>query len=61
MANGDLVVKNGKRTNQKMHRPKVAMTFFMGCEDPMEEEAGRAASSITASAPLRDEEMKLRI
>ena len=61
MANGDLVVKNGKRTNQKMRRPKVAMTFFMGCEDPMEEEAGSAASSITASAPLRDEDMRLRI
>ena len=61
VAKGDLVIKNGKRTNQRMHRPKVAITFSMGCEDLMEEEARSAASSRTASAPLQDEEMKLRI
>ena len=61
VAMGDLIIKNGKHTNQRMHRPNVAMTFFIGCEDPMEEEAGSAASSITASAPLRDEDMRLRI
>nr|POE59581.1 hypothetical protein CFP56_15785 [Quercus suber] len=52
VARGDLVIKNGKHTNQKMHRPKVAMTFFIGCEDPMEEEAGSATCNSTASAPL---------
>jgi len=27
VANGDLVIKNRKHTNQWMHRPKIAMTF----------------------------------
>ena len=35
VAKGDLVIKGGKRANPRMHRPEVAMTFFMGREDPM--------------------------
>nr|POE82073.1 hypothetical protein CFP56_41841 [Quercus suber] len=38
VAKGDLVIKGGKRADPRMHRLKVAMTFFMGREDPMEEE-----------------------
>ena len=30
VANGDLFIKNGKHANQRMHRPEVAMTFFIG-------------------------------
>nr|POE50900.1 hypothetical protein CFP56_31905 [Quercus suber] len=60
-AKGDLVIKNGKRTDKRMHRPEVAMTFFIGCEDPMEEEAGSVASSSFAPPPLQDEKMALRI
>lgn len=37
VAKCDLFIKNGKRTDQRMHKPEVAMTFFIGCEDPMEE------------------------
>ena len=33
----DLVIKNEKHMDIRMHRSKVAMTFFMGCEDPMKE------------------------
>uniref|UniRef100_A0A7N2LLD0 Uncharacterized protein n=1 Tax=Quercus lobata TaxID=97700 RepID=A0A7N2LLD0_QUELO len=36
VAKGNLVIKNGKRVDQKMHRLEVAMAFFMGCEDPMD-------------------------
>ena len=61
VTNGDLVIKNGKRTDQRLHKPEIAMTFFIGCEDQMEEEAGNAASSSIALAPLQDEEMMLRI
>ena len=61
VAKGDLVIKNGKRKNQRMHRPEVEMTFFIGCEDPMEEKAGSVASSSVAPLPLQDEEMTLRI
>ena len=50
--NGDLVIKNGKHIDQKMHRHEIAMTFFIGCEDLMEEEAGNVASCSTAPAPL---------
>ena len=42
-----------------MHRPKVAMTFFIGCEDPMEEVAENIASSSVIPTPLQDEEMML--
>ena len=61
MANGDLVIKNGKRTDQRMHKLEIAMTFFIGCEDQMKKEARNATSSSTTSAPLQDEEMTLRI
>ena len=47
-----MVIKNGKCADQRMHRPKVAMTFFIGCDDPMEEEAKNIASSSVALAPL---------
>ena len=57
----DFVMKNGKRMDIRMHRPKVAMTFFMGCEDPMGEEAENMVSSSSAPSPLQDEEMSLRI
>ena len=40
---------------------KVAMTFFIGCEDQMEEEARNAANSSITPAPLQDEEMTFRI
>lgn len=51
VAKGDLVIKNGKRIDHGMHRLKVAMTFFIGCEDLMKEEAGSAASSSFAPLP----------
>ena len=35
VAKSNLVINNGKHVDQKMHSPKVAMTF-MGCEDPMD-------------------------
>ena len=61
VAMGDLIIKNGNHTNQRMHRPNVAMTFFIGCEDPMEEEAKSMASSSVAPPSLQDEEITLRI
>ena len=61
VAKCDLVIKNGKRTNQMMHRPKVVITSFIGCEDPIEEEAGSLASSSATALSLQDEEMALRI
>ena len=30
VAKGDLVIKNGKCADQRMHRPEVAMTLFIG-------------------------------
>jgi len=56
-----LVIKNGKCTDQRMCRPEVAMTFFIGCDDLMKEEAENMASSSVALEPLQDEEMTLRI
>ena len=61
VAKGDLVIKAGKREDLRMCRPKVAMTFLMGCEDPMEKEAKNMASSSSAPLPLLDEEMVTRI
>ena len=61
VAKGDLVVKAGKRVNPRLCRPKIAMTFFMGHEDPMEEEAENMASSNLMPPPLVDEEMVTRI
>jgi len=61
VAKGDLIIKVGKRADPRMHRPKVAMTFFMGREDPMEEEVDNMASSSSAPLPLQDEEMVTRI
>ena len=58
---GDLVIKAGKRADPRMRRPKVAMTFFMGREDPIEEEVENIASSSLAPPPLLDEEMVMRI
>ena len=39
VAKGDLVIKAGKKADPRMCRPEVAMTFFIGCKDPMEKEA----------------------
>ena len=61
VAKGDSVIKTGKRADPRMCKPKVAMTFFIGCEDPMEEEVENMASSSLASPPLVDEEMVMRI
>ena len=61
VAKGDLVIKSRKRANPRMRKPKVAMTFFMGREDPMEEEAENMASSSSASPSLIDEKMIVRI
>ena len=52
---GDLVIKARKRADLRMCRPGVAMTFFMGCEDPMEEEVENMASSSSSSPSLIDE------
>ena len=59
--NGPLVIKVGKKEDPRICRPKVAMTFFMGHEDPMEKEAKNMASSSSAPPPLLDEEMVIRI
>lgn len=61
VAKGDLVIRNGKRTDQRIHRPKVAMTFFMRCKYPIEEEVRSVASSSFAPPPVQDEEMMFRI
>ena len=61
VAKGDLVIKNVRHTDQRMHRLEVAMTIFIGCEDPMEEEVENVASSSIVPVPLQDEEMTLRI
>ena len=61
IAKCDLVIKNWKRTNQRMYRLEVAMTIFMRCEDPMEEEVRSVANSSSTSQPVQDEEMALRI
>ena len=49
---GDLVIKGGKRADLRMHRPEVAMTFFMGHKDPTKEEVENMASSNSAPLPL---------
>ena len=59
VAKGDFVIKARKRVDPRMHRVEVAMTFFMDCEDPLEEEAKNMASSSSPS--LIDEEMIARI
>ena len=61
VAKGDLVIKSRKRANPRMRKPEVAMTFFMGREDPMEEEPENMASSSSASPSLIDEKMIVRI
>ena len=61
VAKGDLVIKAGKKAGPTLHRLKVAMTFFMGREDPVEEEAENMASSGLAPTPLVYEEMVTRI
>ena len=61
VAKGDLVVKARKRADPRMRRLEVAMTFFIGREDPMEEEVENMASSSSAPPPLVDEEMVTRI
>ena len=55
LAKGDLVIKAGKRAGPRMRRQEVAMTFFVGHEDPMEEEVENMASSGLAPLPLLDE------
>ena len=61
VAKGDLVIKVGKRANPRMCRLLVAMTFFIGREDPMDKEVENMASSSSAPLPLVDEEMVTRI
>nr|POE59760.1 hypothetical protein CFP56_61797 [Quercus suber] len=61
VAKGDLVIKTGKRADPRMRRPDVAMTFFIGHEDPMEEKAENMASSSSAPLSLVNEEMIARI
>ena len=61
VAKGDLVIKSRKRANPRMRKLEVAMTFFMGREDPMEEEAENMASSSSASPSLINEKMIVRI
>ena len=58
---GDLVIKARKRADPRTRRLEVAMTFFIGREDPMEEEAKNMASSSLALPPFVDEEMVMRI
>lgn len=55
-----MVIKNGKCVDQRMCRPEVAMTFIIGCDDPIEEEAENIASRSVAPAPLQEKEMTLR-
>ena len=61
VAKGDLVIKNGKRADQRIHRPEIAITFFVGCKDSMEEEVMSAANCSFAPPPMQNEEMALRI
>ena len=61
VAKGDLVIKIRKRADPRMRRPEVAMIFFIGYEEPMEEEAENMASSSSAPPSLVDEEMIVRI
>ena len=61
VAKGDLFVKAKKRANRRMRRLEVAMTFLLGSEDPMEEEAENMASNSSALPSLVDEEMIARI
>ena len=59
VAMGDLIIKNGNHTNQRMHRPNVAMTFFIGCED-----LGVQPAVVLPPPPplqLQDEKIMLRI
>ena len=61
VAKGDLIIKAGKRANPRMRRLEMAMTFFIGREDLMEEEAENMASTSSAPPSLVDEEMIARI
>ena len=61
VAKGDLVIKATKKADLRMRRKKVAMTFFISREDPMEEEAKNIASSSSALPPLVEEEMIAKI
>ena len=61
VAKRDLVIKAGKKANLRMPRLEVIMTFFIGHEEPMEEEVENMASSSLAPPSLVDEEMIVRI
>nr|POF05306.1 hypothetical protein CFP56_37614 [Quercus suber] len=61
VAKGDLIIKAGKTADPRICRPEVAMTFFIGHEDPIEEEVKNMASSRSASPSLVDKEMVMRI
>ena len=61
LAKGDLVIKAGKKAGSRIRRLEVAMNFFKGREDPVEEEAKNMASSSSAPPPFVDEEMVTRI
>ena len=53
----DLVIKTRKKADPRICRPKVVMNFFMGREDPIEEEAKNMAINSSTPPPLLDEEM----
>ena len=61
VAKRDLVIKAGKKANLRMPRLEVIMTFFIGHEEPMEEEVENMASSSLAPPSLVDEKMIVRI
>ena len=56
-----MVIKTGKRADPWIRRPEVVKTFFIGREDPMEEQSENMASSSSALPSLADEEMIARI
>nr|POF03390.1 hypothetical protein CFP56_60579 [Quercus suber] len=61
VAKGDLVIKNGKRVDQRMHILEIAMKSFIGYEDLMKDEAVSATNSSFTPPPMQDEKMALRI
>ena len=61
VAKGDLVITAGKRADPRMSRLEVTITFFIGREEPTEEEVENMASSSLAPPSLVDEEMIVRI
>jgi len=58
---GDLVIKARKKADLRMRKPEVVMTFFIGREDPIKEEAENMAGSNSAPPPLPNEEIVMII